>query len=309
MLLRPASRGPPRTSRRNPLKSAGRYGSVDADATMYLAYNTNGMAHHRLEDALRILADIGYRGVALTPDVPHLDLLRTNEADWEKARATLERLGLRCVIETGARYVLDPRRKHWPNLLTRDPEAAERRMDYYRRAMRLAGALGAEVVSIWSGAPDSGDDPEEAMALLADRLRRLLDEARRHGVTIAFEPEPGMLVDRLERYRDLRRRLGRDDLATTIDVGHLAVTERGPTESHLAEFAGTLRNVHVDDARPGAHEHLRPGEGTVDFAAVFRELARLGYRGALGVELSRDSHRAVETAEAAFRKLAPLLAT
>jgi sugar phosphate isomerase/epimerase len=274
---------------------------------MYLAYNTNGMAHHRLDEALQVLADFGYRGVAITPDVPHLDLLRTTERDWKKVRARLDALKLKCTVETGARYALDPRRKHWPNLITREPEAAERRLDYYRRSIRLARVLGAKVVSIWSGAVDAGDDAVAAFGRLLDRLPRLLDDAREAGIRVCFEPEPGMLVDTLERYRELRRRLGRDDLMTTIDVGHLAVTELGEPHEHLKEFAGTLKNVHVDDARRGAHEHLRPGEGSVDFAAVFGELRRLGYRGALALELSRDSHRAVETAAEAFRRLAPLL--
>ena len=108
---------------------------------MYLAYNTNGLAHHRLDEALRMLADLGYGGVAITPDVPHLDLLRSDESDWERTRALLDQLKLKSVVETGARYVLDPRRKHWPNLCTPDDAAAERRLDWYRRACRLANAL------------------------------------------------------------------------------------------------------------------------------------------------------------------------
>ena len=33
-------------------------------------YNTNGMANHRLDEALRLLADLGYDGCALTLDLP-----------------------------------------------------------------------------------------------------------------------------------------------------------------------------------------------------------------------------------------------
>ena len=275
---------------------------------MILGYNTNGLAHHRLDEALDLLADLGYGGVALTPDVPHLDLLRTDEREWEKTRARLDRLRFRCVVETGARYVLDPRRKHWPNLLTRDASAAERRVDYYLRALRLARALGAVGLSIWSGPPEEGDDPGAAMTRLVERLPRLLDAAAAAGVPVCFEAEPGHLIDGLARYRELRSKLGRSDLRTTIDIGHLVVTEPGPPEQHLAEWKDTLLNVQVDDARRGVHEHLLPGEGEIDFGPVFRELRRIGYDGLAALELSRDSHRAADAAARAIRFLAPLLA-
>jgi L-ribulose-5-phosphate 3-epimerase len=105
----------------------------------------------------------------------------------------------------------------------------------------------------------------------------------------------------------LRQRLAREDLMTTIDIGHLIVTEPGAPQDHLAEFASTLRNVQVDDARRGVHEHLIPGEGEIDFAPVFRELRRLNYQGPVALELSRDSHRAAEAVIRAYHALSPLL--
>jgi sugar phosphate isomerase/epimerase len=274
---------------------------------MYLAYNTNGLAHHRLEDALHLLADLGYGGVALTPDVGHLDPLTSTERDWEKTRGLLDRLRLKVVIETGARFVLDPRRKHWPNLLSKDETAAERRLGYYLRCLRLAKALGSELISIWSGPMEDGDDPDAAFQRLLGRLHRLLDDAKETGIQVCFEPEPGHLVDSHARYRELRRRLKREDLMTTIDIGHLLVTETGLPHEHLAEFAPTLRNVQVDDARRGVHEHLMPGSGEIDFAPVFAELKRLQFRGPVAMELSRDSHRGADAAAEAYRKISPLL--
>ena len=35
---------------------------------MKLGYNTNGLAHHRLVDAIELLADLGYQSVAITLD-------------------------------------------------------------------------------------------------------------------------------------------------------------------------------------------------------------------------------------------------
>jgi L-ribulose-5-phosphate 3-epimerase len=40
---------------------------------MKLGYNTNGLAHHRLVDAIELLADLGYQSIAITLDAGALD--------------------------------------------------------------------------------------------------------------------------------------------------------------------------------------------------------------------------------------------
>ncbi|HZT80096.1 MAG TPA: sugar phosphate isomerase/epimerase, partial [Gemmataceae bacterium] len=115
---------------------------------MLFGYNTNGFAHHPLEDALVILAGLGYGGVAITLDHHALNPYDPGlPRQLLAVRRLLHSRGLRCVIETGARFLLDPRRKHQPTLVSGRPEDRERRGEFLRLAVDLAAELGADAVS------------------------------------------------------------------------------------------------------------------------------------------------------------------
>ncbi|NQU09471.1 TIM barrel protein, partial [bacterium] len=123
-------------------------------------YNTNGFAHHKLEDALVLLAELGYSGVALTLDNYHCNPFATEEPDRKALRQLLEKLQLRVVIETGARYLLNPQHKHQPTLVS--TEGRQIRLEFLRRAVDLAAELRAECVSFWSGVPEAGVPEHQA---------------------------------------------------------------------------------------------------------------------------------------------------
>lgn len=270
-----------------------------------LGYNTNGLAHHRLLDALRMLSDFGYEGVAITPDVGQLDPLEQNPRLVEDVRRWSEELGLELAIETGARFVLDAKRKHWPTLLENDAMDRARRVEMLNRCVDLASELGANIVSIWSGAKPSNASADQAWQRLVDELRRVLDHARTRQVQIGFEPEPGMFVERPSEYLELVERLGHDGdaLGLTLDIGHLLVTGDLPVEGKIRELAPRLLHVHLDDIAGGVHEHLMFGSGVLDLPATLRALVETNYGGMTAVELSRDSYRGAVAAREAMSHL------
>jgi sugar phosphate isomerase/epimerase len=257
---------------------------------MLLGYHTNSLQNHRLPDALRLLADSGYRAVAITPDTCHLDPDRTTAAQLDECARLLRDLGLLPVIETGARILLDPAHKHEPTLMTRDPARRERRLQFYGRVAAMGAALGARVVSFWAGldrspGPDSADWLAEGVALACARIRA-------HGLCPSLEPEPGMAVETVGDWRRLGAVLGAGAPALTLDVGHLYAVWEGEPAEVIRSAAPDLAQVHLEDMPRGEHEHRLPGTGDVDFPAVLKALSEAGYRGPVCFELSRSSHLA-----------------
>ena len=254
-------------------------------------YNTNGFAFHRLDDAARILGTLGYDGIALTPDVHHLDPSRASAADVAAFRDLCRELSLSVVIETGARFVLDPARKHRPSLLD-EPRDAARRLDFLCRCVDLAVALDAPVVSTWSGSGPDGLAPEAGFERLTNGLRRLCEHAAGTGVRIGFEPEPGMAVETVEGWDRVRAAVGHEALGLTLDVGHCLATREGDPAHIVKSHARELVVLQVDDHRAGRHDHLMFGEGEVDWAGVAGAVRDSGYAGPIEVELSRHSSEA-----------------
>jgi sugar phosphate isomerase/epimerase len=270
--------------------------------TFRLGYGTNGFANHRLDDALAVIADLGYTGVALTLDHFHLDPFAPDLARRvDQVAARLDGLGLRVVVETGARYLLDPRRKHHPTLVS---EAQEVRVDFLIRALRVAADLGADCVSFWSGIVPAGVDDEEAWQRMRSGVTAALDGAVQHGVPLALEPEPGMLVERLDQALRLREELGSPDLlGITLDVGHCVAVEPEDAAHCIRRAGDLLLNVQLDDMLPGVHEHLEFGDGDLDLPATLAALTEIGYTGLAAVELPRHSHAAPDVARRAMSAL------
>lgn len=299
----------------------------------FLGYNTNGLANHTFPDACRLLQKHGYEGIAITID--HDLLMRTDDdrLEFRTPPAEIARIAkshnLRCVVETGARYLLDPFRKHEPTFF--DDKYALRQA-YYFRAIELAAETEATCVSIWSGVgtleavtqEDFAAYLESAKIEISDarmvesalietqrlhfcrRLLPVMDYARELGVKIALEPEPGMFVRTAEDYDTLRKTLETLDtraaaeLWLTLDTGHLVCNDEDIVDTFI-EYKDRLVNIHLDDAIPYLHKHMELGDGELNFKKLKEALEQSQFSGGVCVELSRHSHCAVETVKKTWK--------
>jgi len=268
---------------------------------MLFGYNTNGLAHHSLPAAIRLLASLGYESVAITIDHYALNPYAGGyENQLRDIREILAELNMRSVIETGARFLLDPRQKHQPTLVS--PKSAGRplRIEFLRHAIDMAAELGSDCVSLWSGALNESDSRNDGFRRLVESLQIVLDYADRQNVQIGFEPEPGMLIDTMDSFAELVDHIDSHRLGLTLDIGHLHCLGELPIEGAIFRWSNRLHNVHIEDMCAGVHEHLMFGQGEIDFPPVIAALKKIDYAGGLHVELSRHSHVGPQAARQAF---------
>jgi sugar phosphate isomerase/epimerase len=263
------------------------------NGSLRFAYNTNGMQSHRLDEALDLLHESGYSGVALTLDHMHLDPLRASPEAIEAVGQMLKERDLALSIETGARYVLDPRRKHRPSWIEKKTEARQQRTRYLLRCLDIASQLRAESVVLFSGVNHDQMSPQEAWTVFLKELGMVVDKASDLEIPLALEPEPGHLVATLPDFD--RCASSYPSLGLALDVGHVPVTE--PNRSiprTIIDYADKLVAVHFEDSHGELHEHLPFGQGSLNHRDMLKALLDIDYQGLVSVELSRHSHCAHE---------------
>lgn len=271
---------------------------------MRLGYNTNGFAFHHWKDALDIIAELGYESVAITIDHNFLNPYSENfRKRLKKIKKRLDRLQLKSVIETGARFLLDPHNKHEPTLLCSKSKLRDQRIDFLEISLEIAQFLESDAVSFWSGISKEGLPREKAFRNLTRGCKEVLAAAEVYDVPIAFEPEPGMLIESMADFKELDDELSHELFGLTIDIGHLQCVEDAPIPEILNHWKDRIFNIHIEDMKRGVHDHLMFGEGEIDFPPVLETLRKNGYTGGLHVELSRHSHDAVNVARDSYEFL------
>ncbi|MEX0775467.1 MAG: sugar phosphate isomerase/epimerase family protein [Phycisphaeraceae bacterium] len=164
------------------------------------------------------------------------------------------------------------------------PDESKRRIavETYQRESELALALGADMVVVHPAAPwDDKDgvlDESQRAARIAPlhrSLEALAHTGERTGVTFLIENipatyaighDPAALADILRQFNHPRIRM-------CFDTGHAHMTANVPQALH--DCADMLAYLHVHDNDATVDDHRIPGDGTIDWPAVGRQLAQM----------------------------------
>ncbi len=159
--------------------------------------------------------------------------------------------------------------------------------EYLRTYMDLALATGAGWVVVHAGYHFTGDYKLRREAAL-ERLKRACGYAEEKGVTLLLENmnrEPddaevkylGAPLEECVYYFD---NLKSPNLQWSYTVNHAHLWPEVGIDGFLdALDFSRCREVRLADCRGHVEEHLMPGEGTIDFGAMFRRIEGMGYRG------------------------------
>lgn len=256
---------------------------------MKLAFSSNAYLRFTLEETVRRIAGLGYRGIELLADVPHAWPAGLLPERVDEIRLLINDAGL-TISNINAfmmNAVADPRQPYWhPGWTDPDPHYRAIRREHTKRALRLAAELGAPHITTEPGghlAP--GQSREEASQIFYEELMPCLDVAEEVGVGLLIEPEPELLIERFGEYLEFVDRLDSPRVGLNFDVGHAYCVGEDP-QDWVATMAEQTVHYHLEDiAATRVHQHMVPGHGAIDFAATLREIEKTGYDGWLTVEL------------------------
>jgi len=265
--------------------------AAEAGAATGIGFRTIGYRNFPADEAIRRIAAIGYDGVEVCLEHPGLEAEAMDAARCEKLARVAAEAGttLATVSYHGDR---DPLPVRWRRAL---------------RAVELTPAFGCEVLIVNSPRPGP-EAPADLEARFHHQLAAQLLLAEELGVTLALEPEPGLLVPGCADMQALIARMGSPALGVNLDVGHAFLTEDDLSPA-IAMLGDGIIAAHFEDIAGGMHRHLAPGTGEMDLPGVLRDLRATGFEGWLTVDLFDIADAPDEAARTSLEYMRGLIAS
>src|SRR4051812_46323211 len=240
------------------------------------AFMLGGVARGPVLPVFRLLKEAGFEGV---------ELISPNDLDRDEVLRARDETGLVIHGVSGS--------KHWKATLSDpDPAVVAEGLAAVRRAMADCRAYGGSTVLLVPAVVTRDVSYREAYQRSQANVRALLPDAERHGVKIAIEEVWNKFLLSPPEFCRYLEELDSPWVGAYFDVGN--VVEYGFPQEWIRELGPRLLKVHVKEyAKPKRFDYPL-GEGEIDWPAVRRALADVGYTGWITAEVPRGDLAAMK---------------
>jgi sugar phosphate isomerase/epimerase len=286
---------------------AGRATARDDDAprTIGLGFSLYGMKSLAIDAALAALARIGYDCFELPvmPDWP-ADSARLDGAARRTLRDTIARRGLRLTSLMENLPALGDEAQHLDNL-NRLKRAAELARDLARDSQTPL------IETIVGGKPGEFEAVKQQLVERLHEWSKVMAEAQ---VVLTIKAHVGNATQQPMQLLWLLETIGSPWLRAAYDYSHFQLQGLDMRET-MNRLLPKAAFIHVKDTEhaQGKRGFLLPGEGSIDYVALLKQLGQSTYRGDVVVEVSsqvsnRPGYDALAAASKCYNHLAEAFA-
>ena len=251
---------------------------------MVFGYSTNAYVKYPLIEAIDRIARLGFGGVEIICDEPHLYPPDYNENGMKDLKRTIEKNRLR-VTNLNAFTLFAVGDTYLPSWIEPDAERRNIRIRHTLDCLNLAKTLDCSNISVPPGGPLMDMSRDQAFALFYKGLEKVIPLAEELDIKVLIEPEPKLLMENTQEFLSFIKDVKSDAVGINFDVGHFFCAGEDPCIAFekLCQWVG---HVHLEDiGADRSHNHLIAGLGAIKFMDVFKTIKRLGYTGDISLEL------------------------
>lgn len=230
-----------------------------------------------LKGTLDIFAEAGFEAIDFNTDIEEYHTDVHDKAFYEEIRSYGEERGL------SFSQAHAPFGKKYDNIL-QTPELFENIF----RGMRHASYLGAEMIVVHPCRPmdyKADGNREQVFEYNLEFYRRLIPYAEEFGIKIALENINRSICETAAGLVELYDELNHPAFTVCFDVGHGNLIGEDPAEM-VYTIGKRIECTHVHDNNGVADQHTLPFYGNIEWQAVTKALADIGYEGNLNYEAS-----------------------
>ena len=238
-------------------------------------------------------SQLGYDAVMLAGKRPHVSPLDATEDHIAAVRHALQDNGIECAVIAGYTDLSPSTAAEVPYL--------EMQIAYVESLSRIAKALGASVVRVFSGYEIDGQSPHAIWTRLVPTMREMCDRARDYGVDLAIQNHHDLGVQSellFELIGEIDRPncklgfdawspalLGEDLYAAAKKAAPLTAISTNADYVRFPRFRYRPAIVNYERTQPDLVRAVKFGEGFIDYPAFFQGLRDGGFDGVVNYEM------------------------